>query len=69
MIQCWSAVSIRPGKRKKKPLEDTPTEIFKRLSEEHDSKKIKSAKSNAVIKKKKMKTMNAYFGKKQSEFL
>ena len=66
MAQYSMAVSIQARKIEKKPKEETPQEMYRRISEQKESKKIKSAKSGAksLVKRKKMKSMNAYFAKK-----
>ena len=65
--QFQAAFAIQARKREKKPLPETPTEMFNRLSEETISKKIKLAKSaaKASIKKTEIKTITSYFGKKK----
>jgi hypothetical protein len=66
MAQFYAACSIQAGKREKKPLQESPSEMYERISEQKDAKKIKRAKSaaKASLKKKKMKTMAFYFGEK-----
>ena len=62
-MQLYAACSIQAGKREKKPLEESSSKKFHRISEQKDAKKIKSAKlaAKASIKKKEMKTMSFYF--------
>jgi len=67
MAQYAAAVAIQLRKRgPKKPLEETPTEIFNRVSQETTVKEIRTAKSaaKAAVKNKKMKTIASYFGPK-----
>jgi hypothetical protein len=66
MARMWRAVAIHALKREKKPLEETSSELFDRLSEEKEARKVRRVKSaaKAAVKQKKIKPMTAYFGRK-----
>jgi hypothetical protein len=64
--QMSKAMAIAAKKVEKKEKEETGSEKFKRIAAEKEEKKIKTVKRAArgLIRKKKIKKMTTYFGKK-----
>jgi hypothetical protein len=65
-IQYAQAVAIAARKVALKPKEETASELYQRINSEKEAKKNRGVKSAAkkMIKKKVLKKMTSYFGKK-----